>query len=270
MLKIIWAVWLTAMGAPVLIPTAFAQLAQGETATLQKDVNELKEGQKALQRELQEIKTLLQQGRPQRSPIEDKEAILQIGNAPSKGSKNAPLTLVEFSDYQCPFCARHTSETLPQLDKEYIQTGKLRYVFRDFPIESIHKDAFKAAEATRCAGDQGRYWELHDRIFANQRTLSQNELTQHANVIGIDPALFSTCMESGKYAEAVRKDMEEGRNLGIAGTPTFFIGRTDPAGMSTTTIKIMRGAQAYSVFKATLDSLAKSIEDPAAGKASSP
>jgi protein-disulfide isomerase len=96
------------------------------------------------------------------------DAVVAIGDAPVKGNPNAKLTLIEFSDYQCPFCRRHAENTLPSLDKEYIATGKVRYVFHDFPLEAIHPQAFKAAEAAHCAGEQQKYWEMHGRLFANQ------------------------------------------------------------------------------------------------------
>jgi hypothetical protein len=97
------------------------------------------------------------------------DAVVAIGDAPVKGNPNAKLTLIEFSDYQCPFCRRHAENTLPSLDKEYIATGKVRYVFHDFPLEAIHPQAFKAAEAAHCAGEQQKYWEMHGRLFANQQ-----------------------------------------------------------------------------------------------------
>jgi protein-disulfide isomerase len=147
---------------------------------------------------------------------------------------------------------------LPQIEKEYIQTGKVRYVQRDFPIESIHKDAFKAAEAARCAGDQGKYWEMHDRLFANQQALGLKDLPQHAEALGLDASRFQQCVESGKYASAVRKDLADGQAAGVTGTPTFFLGLSDP---NSSTVKVLRtliGAQSYGTFKEAIDSLPSS------------
>jgi protein-disulfide isomerase len=99
--------------------------------------------------------------------------VLNLKGDPFKGEKNAKVTLVEFSDYQCPFCARHVRATLPPLESEYIATGKIKYVFRNFPIASIHPLAFKAHEAANCSGEQDKYWEMHDRLFANSKALGQ-------------------------------------------------------------------------------------------------
>ena len=106
----------------------------------------------------------------------------------------------------------------------------LRYVVRDLPLESIHKEAFKAAEATHCARDQGKYWEMYGRLFANQRQLGRDDLTQHAQALGLDKGAFERCLESGKHADAIRKDLAEAQRLQVTGTPTFFIGVTGANG----------------------------------------
>ncbi len=238
----------------VLLAVVPVSMAQAQSGDIQKELSEIREGQRALQKDIQEIKALLQSRAPS-APIENKNVVIQIGGDPFKGPQNAPLTLVEFSDYQCPFCARHTRDTLPQLEKEYISTGKLRYVFRDSPIESIHKDAFKAAEAAHCAGEQGKYWEMHDSLFTNQKALAKEELPKYAEALGVARAPFLACMESGRYAEGIRKDMAEAQQLGVSGTPTFFLGYTDPSGTSVKTVKAMRGAQPYSAFKEAITAL---------------
>jgi protein-disulfide isomerase len=106
--------------------------------------------------------------------------VLSVDGAPSMGNGDAKVTLIEFSDYQCSFCGRHFSQTLPRLMTEYVKTGKVKYVLRDFPLEPIHPLAFKAAEAARCASDQGKYWEMHDRLFSNQQALGPKDLPRHA------------------------------------------------------------------------------------------
>jgi len=150
--------------------------------------------------------------------------------------------LIEFSDYQCPFCARYARETLPQIEREYISTGKVKYVFRDFPIESIHKDAVRAAAAAHCAGDQGKYWEMHDRLFANQAKLRPADFKEHAVAVGLDAAAFAQCLESGRETARVRKDAEEAARYGVTGTPAFFVnGRP------------VIGAQPYEAFAVVID-----------------
>jgi protein-disulfide isomerase len=129
----------------------------------------------------------------------------------------------------------------------------VRYVVRDLPLESIHKDAFKAAEATHCARDQGKYWEMHGRLFANQRQLGRDDLVKHAQEIGLKMPAFEQCMASAKYADAIKKDLAEAARLQVTGTPTFFIGVTGANGEMKATRLV--GAQPYSAFKAAIDRL---------------
>ena len=123
----------------------------------------------------------------------------------------------------------------------------------DFPLESIHKFAFKAAEAARCAGEQGKFWQMHDRLFANQKDLEPAK--PHAEAIGLDVPKFEGCLSTGKYAEAVRKDAAEGAKVGVAGTPLFFLAYTDPNSSKVTTVARLSGAQPYPAFKAQIDQL---------------
>ena len=127
-----------------------------------------------------------------------------------KGDQKARLVLVEFSDYQCPFCARFVRETLPEIEKDYIKTGKLKYVFRDFPITSAHKDAFKAALAAGCALDQGKYWEMHDRLFENQAAFTVHNLTQNAEAIGLNKEKFQQCLNNNEYETEIQSDFADG------------------------------------------------------------
>ena len=187
----------------------------------------------------------------------DNPTTVSIEGGAVKGNPNAKVTLVEFTDYQCPFCGRYFRETLPQIVDEYVKTGKLRYVLRDLPLQSIHPFATKAAEAADCAGEQGKYWEMHDRLFANQNALATAQLSEHAKAIGLEMAKFNNCIESGKFADKVRKDVADAQQAGASGTPTFFIGLTDPDPKSSE-IKAVRkivGAQSYAVFKAAIDDL---------------
>ncbi len=136
-----------------------------------------------------------------------------------------------------------------------MQTGKLRLVYRDWPIEALHKNAFKAAEAARCAGDQGKYWEMHDRLFTNQNQLAEAMLPVHAEAIGLDAAAFRKCLETAVHAGQVRKDMADGQAAGVTGTPAFFIGTPSPDGTSVKVLRVLRGANPYAAFKQALDTL---------------
>ena len=133
----------------------------------------------------------------------------------------------------------------------------MKYVIRDLPLESIHPLAFKAAEATHCAGEKGKYWEMHDRLFANQRELGGKDLSKHAQALGLDVAAFDQCLESGKYAGRIRKDMAEAQRLQTTGTPTFFLGVTEANGSQIKGTK-MTGAQPYQAFKDVIERLLSS------------
>ena len=225
-----------------------------ELKALRKELEEIKKGQSNIQNELQEIKTLLR-GRVPAPPPEPQNVVLEIKGDPFKGQPDAKVTLIEFSDYQCPFCSRHSRDTLPQLEREYIASGKLKYVFRNFPIESIHPLAFKAHEAANCAGEQGKYWEMHGRLFANQKAMSPKDLSDHAQALVLDMPKFQQCLDSGKHAAKIRKDLADGQKAGVQGTPSFFLGLTEPNDGMVKAVRIIRGAQPYAAFKAAIDSL---------------
>lgn len=246
------------------LAAAAATAQSGEDVSgLKQEIQSLKAGQEAIQKDLQEIKKLLA-ARPAGAaggPDRAMDALINVGGEPFKGNKNAKLTVVEFSEYQCPFCARHIRDTYPTIDKEYIQTGKVKYVFRDLPLESIHKNAFKAAEAAHCAGEEGKFWEMHDRLFENQKELEAAKLATYAQAVGVDPKKFQACLDSGKFAAEVRKDMAEANKIGITGTPTTVIGLTQPND-TIKVLRVLRGAQPLAAFKEALDALA--AEKPAA------
>jgi len=230
--------------------------------SLKRDIEALKDGQSRVQRDLQDIKALLQrQGRASAADEpQPQDIVLNVTDGQTKGDKGARGVLVDFTDYQCPFCARHVRETLPRIDTEYIKTGKLKYIVRDFPIESIHPRAFKAAEAAHCAGKQGKYWEMHDRLFANQRKLAPSDLTAHAQAVALDAAQFQGCLDSGEHTGRIRKDMLEGQRAGVRGTPTFFLGVQESNDPPLRVIRVIRGAQPFSVLKDAIDSVLDSTK----------
>ncbi|MGH2536358.1 MAG: DsbA family protein [Candidatus Promineifilaceae bacterium] len=173
---------------------------------------------------------------------------VEIGDAFSLGEAEAPITIVEFTDYQCPFCQRHFAETLPQLTEQYISTGVVRYVIKDMPLNSIHPQAAEAAEAARCADDQGAYLEMHDTLFERQREWSGQAPTEifvnFAEELGLDAAAFRACLTSGQHEAAVNADLRQGAELGITGTPTFFLNGN-----------MLSGAQPYAVFERAISEL---------------
>jgi len=237
----------------VLVASPFA-LAQDAVA-LRKEITELKEGQKAIQRDLQEIKDLLKNTPRAAAATPPLPSSLDASGVLVKGDAKAPVTIVEYTDMQCPFCSRHAQNTLSQIDNEYIKSGKVRYVVKDFPLESIHPNAFQAAEANHCAGEQNRAWDMHDRLLANQQKLAKEDLTGYADAMGLESVRFKVCLESGRYAAEVRKEISEGQSSGVTGTPTFFLGAADGKPDEMKPEKMLTGAQAFSAFKAAIDDL---------------
>jgi protein-disulfide isomerase len=138
-------------------------------------------------------------------------------------------------------------------------------VFLDLPLEAIHKSAFAAAKAARCAGEQGKYWEMHDRLFASQKELEP--WTPHAQAIGLDTAAFDACVASDRLDAAIRRDIAEAQKLGITGTPAFLIGRTDPKSSKLTVAAAVRGARPFADFEAEIDKVLAEAEKPAAVEA---
>lgn len=216
----------------------------------------------AMQKDLDEIKKLLKEtARAPAAPAAPafKEQTVSVGNAPFMGQENAPVTLMEFSDYQCPYCARNYREVMPTLIKEYVDTGKLKFVMREKPIASLHRNAIGASLAALCANDQGKYWEMHNVMFENQRALTDENLKQYASNLGLDTKEFDQCLDSKKYAKQIDEDIVLATGLGISGTPGFILGVTDAddpdnAEMS----KFIKGAQPLAVFKAAIDGLLES------------
>ena len=165
---------------------------------------------------------------------------VSVDDDPARGSECAPVTIVEFSDFECSFCALYVNETLPLILETY--GDRVLYVFRDFPIASKHPHAQEAAEAAQCAFEQGKFWEYHDILFQNQDALDLADLQRYATDLGLDESAFNLCLDSGKYAEEVQQDFDDGLDYGVTGAPTFFInGRK------------VSGAKPFSIFQSVIE-----------------
>ena len=180
---------------------------------------------------LDEIDNLLNQQQPADNPQDielqpadnPSEIILGLDDDPKLGDDNAKVSIVEFSDFECPFCGNFVRETFEDLKREYIDTGKVSFVFKNFPITNAHKNAMIAALASECANEQGKFWEYHNKLFRSQKSLEKKDLKEYAADLKLDTAKFNTCLDSEKYKDEVSKDIEEGTGLGVRGTPTFYI-----------------------------------------------
>jgi len=223
-----------------------------DVEALRRDIDALKKGQDAIAADVAEIKQLLEPLR-QQSPVHPVEGSLDLAGAPLKGNAQAVLTMVEFSDFQCPYCKRHVDTTVPELEKDYVTSGKVRYAFVDFPLESIHPQAFKAAEASHCAEEQQHFWEMHDRLFANQEALTPEDLVGHAKALGLNTTTFKQCLDSGKYADKIKANVAAGERFGVSGTPAVLLGISEGTGVKG--VKLLVGSLPFSVFKEEIDKL---------------
>ena len=229
-----------------------------EIAALKRQVEELREQQAQMQRELTAIKNFLQSLlQPQKGPeVADLiGASIPTANEPAMGPQSAKVTVMEISDYHCPFCKRQTQQTFPQLVNEYVKTGKVQYIFVDYPIAQLHPTAARSHEAAICAGEQGKYWEMHVSLFSSPVAKADDGLMAQAKSVGLDVNAFRSCLTSGKHADSVQASVKRMEGLGISGTPMTVIGLTPAPGQPMKVVKYVYGAQPYSAFKDAIDSL---------------
>ena len=224
-----------------------------ETEALKKEVEALKASQAEMQQSLEEIREFLKAatgGRFGSPPLAGSS--VPIDGAPANGKSTAPVTLIEVSDYHCPFCRRHFQQTQPQLNTNYINSGKVRHVFLHYPIDQLHPDAFRSHEAASCAADQGKFWDLHAKLFeAPARTIDQ--LIPLGQSAGLNVDAFRTCLESGKHAQEVKESVARIQKMGISGTPAFLIGRTPSGNEPMKVSKVVEGAQSFDAFQKAIE-----------------
>ena len=204
-------------------------------------------------KELKAIHQLLEKqqtaaAQPQPAPASDKVKMSVAPGWYSLGRDDAPVTVVEFADYQCPFCRKFHAETFAEIKKNYIDTGKVRYVSRDLPLD-FHPNAPGAAVAARCAGEQHKFWEMRDLMVVNAADLSTPSLLKYGQQLNLEMTPFSSCLNDKKYTASIQKDVADAGTLGISGTPSFVIGKT--AKDQINGVRIV-GAVPYSVFDTTI------------------
>ncbi len=218
---------------------------------LRKEVKSLKSDISRLDKKLDEV------ARPPAAPARP------TANAPKQvkldsdtvlGDNKAKFAIVEFSDYQCPFCARHSKSVLPQIKKNLINTGKIKYLMYDYPL-GFHTQAKSAAVAARCAGKQNQYWAMHDTLFENIRGLNQALFNETAKALKLDTKAFAACIKDPGMTKAVEDNMAYGNQLGVSGTPKFYVGRIK--GDVMTDVIVISGAQGYGAFSSAIQKLEK-------------
>jgi protein-disulfide isomerase len=202
-------------------------------------------------KELRAIRMLLEKLTTPQPPVPPTTAKVTNLTGYALGRADAPLTMVEFTDLQCPFCRQYMLTSFDEIRKNWIETGKLRYISRDFPLD-FHAQAQAAARAARCAGEQGKFWEMRLGLMRNANLLTPDYITRTAGELKLDPKTFAACASSPKYDAAIQAETAEGTRLGVGGTPTFILGRTTAAGVEG---PMLVGALPYTQFDAKLKSL---------------
>jgi protein-disulfide isomerase len=208
----------------------------------------------AILKELREIKQLLAKPQPQQAqaaPANPQNITVSAGAKYVLGKSDAPLTLVAFTDYQCPYCVRFETTIFPEIKKNFIDTGKVRFILRDLPLD-FHPFALKAAQSVHCAGDQGKYWEMKELVFKNQNKLDVDSLAGYAKSLALNGDDFQRCMADGKYVKEMGAEAKQANSLGITGTPTFVLGKS--AG-DTVKGQVIVGAQPFAVFEAAINGM---------------
>ena len=206
--------------------------------------------------ELRQIRQLLerQQAKPAAQPQEEaptKVKIADLSGVSMLGSKSAPLTIVEYTDYQCPFCQRFHVTAFVELKKAYIDTGKVRFFSKDMPLD-FHPNAMRAAMAARCASEQGKFWELRDTMAANPNSLDLEHIVGFAADLKMDTSALRACIDGGKFKEPVQRDVLEAMKIGANGTPTFVVGKSVGKGVDG---ELVIGAMPFQMFDAKLKEL---------------
>jgi protein-disulfide isomerase len=181
--------------------------------------------------------------------------VIDLTGAPALGPDTARVTVVEFSDYECPFCLKYFQQTLPQIEEHYIRTGKIRYVFRDFPVDELHPDAIRAHEAAHCAGEQGKFWQLHVKLFSKPGSHTPEQIAARASEAGLSADRFTACVGAGQYTDSIRASAKEAARLGADGTPAFFVGIRDLATNQLRIVQAMTGAHPYETFAKVIDAV---------------
>jgi protein-disulfide isomerase len=225
---------LTLLAFVLMAAPACAQ--SSEIEALRKEIADLRE-------DLASLRASLGRARP----------VIDLTQGHQRGNEEATVALIEFSDYECPFCIRHSRETMPLIDKNYIATGKILYGFRDFPIDQLHPQAIRAHEAAQCAGDQNKYWEMHNRMFAQPAQHTPQLLEAAASQIGLDLNTFRTCISSGKHTPAIRESVSLAESFGANGTPAFFIGIIDRTNNTVRITRAISGAVPFAQFAQALE-----------------
>lgn len=253
------------MGGPViilrgavLVLSFVSAAAWGEQPTsqalhkLQDEVHHLEAQQQQILDSLDELKKLARGGGGP-PPVKAPEKVSVAGEL-FRGEAGASLAIIEYADFECPFCRRFEHDTWPQIRDAYVKTGKVKYYYRDFPLP-FHEHSTSAAQAARCAGEQGKFWEMHDSLFEGPAALSSADVQRRAGALGIDVTRFDGCVSGGHPGGTIQKSVAEATQMQVSGTPTFLIGTIAPNGDVVNVRQTMVGAYPFEAFKEKIEPL---------------
>jgi protein-disulfide isomerase len=233
---------------------------------VQAQLDELRAGQDRLLEELKEIKALLQERTAKlEAPVARRAPDLLAVNVfgePFKGSPSARVAILEYSDFDCSYCAKYATELYPLIDHAYIKAGQVKYFFRDYPGPE-HPGALFKAKVARCAGDQERFWEAHDLLFRNQKPLDGPGMAQFIRELGLEESRFQACLTSNRYIEAIQRSADGAARMRLNGTPAFLIGTLSEDGSLLKATKVFLGAESFQAFREVLDALLKPVQSQA-------
>lgn len=226
---------------------------QEQLSTLQNQVKDLQSSQQLILNRLDDLKKsmLAKSGAP---PDVQPPATINIEGESFTGSKGARVAIIEYTDFECPFCGRYKHETYPEILKTYIDTGKVKYLYRDMPLP-IHPDAILAARAARCAGEQGKLWQMRDSLFADQQHLTSKAISDRAQALGLNQDSFSQCLSAGRYQDLIQTNIAAAQQMHISGTPTFLLGVIEPGSNTLKVKQTIVGAYPFERFQSVIDEL---------------
>jgi protein-disulfide isomerase len=227
-----------------------------------RQIGQLRDELTSLQGAHRELASQVMQGRRGGTAVAGQT--IDVAGAPALGSPTAVVALVEYSDYECPFCIRHFTQTMPEIQEKYINTGKVRYVFRDFPIDQNHPQAILAHEAGHCAHEQGKFWDMHKRLFTPAGTHTPAALENRAKEAGLDATAFRACVASGRMTQKVRDAAKVVASMGATGTPWFFVGIRNPTNETVQVLRPVGGAAPFEQFATAIDAALKDAQTAAA------
>jgi protein-disulfide isomerase len=226
-------------------------------SALKNDVDSLKDKQEQIVNELRELRKMIGGSVVEAPPTVKPPPTLPVTGELFRGDKTAPVVIIEYGDFECQYCQNFLHETYPKIADSYITTGKVKYFYRDLAIQA---HAIPAARAARCAGEQGKLWQMHDNLFANQNALTETDISNRAASIGIDSTKLSECLSSVRYTEDIQKSTAEAQKMGIVGTPTFLFGIVEPNSDVVRIKHTFVGVYPFEFFKSEIDDLLASKE----------